>query len=59
MKNGLIAAVAVGAAIAGIILYYQKRLNTERKVLAKDQDDFHSLSNGLGKITRPAHHAMG
>lgn len=59
MKTGLIAAAAVGTAIAAIILYYQKRLSIERQVLSKDQDDFHALSNGIGNITRPAQHAMG
>lgn len=61
MKSALLAATAVGAALAGLILYYQKRLTTERKMLATENDDFHSMSNGngIGKMERPAVHAMG
>jgi len=61
MKTGLLAAITVGAALAGLILYYQKRLKIERNVLANSSDDFHSVGNGNGTMnsTRPAQHAMG
>lgn len=59
MKSGLLAAVVVGAAVAGLILYYEKRLQVERKVLSEDGDDFHALSDDAEKMARPAHHAMG
>ena len=59
MKTGLLAAITVGAALAGLILYYQKRLKIERNVLANSSDDFHSVGNGTMNSTRPAQHAMG
>ena len=58
MKSALLVAAAVGTALAGLILYYQKRLKLERNILANGHDDFHSMVNGIN-ITRPAHHAMG
>ena len=59
MKSALLAAAAVGIALAGLILYYQKRLKEERNMLATGHDDFHSINNGVEEIPRLAQHAMG
>jgi hypothetical protein len=60
MKKILIAATAVGAAIAGIILYNGRKRNTGAKQVdnaAKDAYD--TMNNGIGKIERSAMHSMG
>jgi uncharacterized iron-regulated membrane protein len=59
MKNMLIAATAVGATIAGLLLYWQRKEKGRPKVLDAASDAYHTMNNGLGKLERPAQHAMG
>lgn len=59
MKSMLIAATAVGATIAGLLLYYQRKNKPSTKVLDAAKDAYHTMNNGLGQLERPAHHAMG
>jgi hypothetical protein len=60
MKKMLITASAVGAAIAGLILYARSR-NENGKLLpgSKAKDAFNARNDGLGKIERNALHSMG
>ena len=59
MKKILIAATAVGAAIAGIILYNRKR-NTDSKTIENAaQDAYNTMNDGLGKVERNTMHSMG
>ncbi|HEY6954715.1 MAG TPA: hypothetical protein VI385_05690 [Flavisolibacter sp.] len=60
MKKILIAATAVGAAIAGIILYNKRRMNGgSAQVEDAAKNAYDTMNNGLGKIERSAFHSMG
>jgi len=59
MKSILITATAVGAAVAGLILYYQRKSRPENKVLDAGEDAYHTINKAIGGVERPAHHAMG
>lgn len=55
----LIAATAVGATIAGLILYFQRREKGSHKQLNNAENRYLEKSKDSGKIERPAYHAMG
>jgi len=59
MKNILLAATAVGASIAGIILYTRKRNNSTKKIENAAKDAYNTMNNTLGKVERNAMHSMG
>jgi hypothetical protein len=59
MKSMLLTATAVGAAIGSLILYYQKKNKSGNQVLDAAKHAYKRMNNGLGKLERPAHHAMG
>jgi hypothetical protein len=59
MKKILIAATAVGATIAGIMLYNRKRSNSPKQIEDAAKDAYRTMNDGLGKIERPAMHSMG
>jgi hypothetical protein len=64
MKNMLIAATVVGAAVAGVILYLQKQ-NKNRTMLEGGnirraaRDAYDTVNAGIGSLERPGQHAMG
>lgn len=59
MKNILITAAAVGAGIAGLILYYQRKNRPANRVLDAANDAYHTMNRAIGRVERPTHHAMG
>ena len=60
MKKILFAATAVGAAIAGIILYNRRRMNgASGQIEDAASDAYKTMNNGIGKIERGAMHSMG
>lgn len=59
MKKILIAATAVGAAIAGIILYNRKRNPESKQIGDAARDAYATMNDGLGKIERNTMHSMG
>jgi hypothetical protein len=59
MKKILIAATAVGAAIAGIILYSRKRNNGARQIENAAKDAYDTMNDGIGKVERNTMHTMG
>jgi hypothetical protein len=59
MKSMLIAAVTVGAAIAGLLLYAERRSRSSNKVLEAAEDTYQTMNKGIGSMERPAYHAMG
>jgi hypothetical protein len=60
MKSILLAATAVGAAIAGIILYNRRRnANGSKPIENAARDAYDTMNNSLGKIERNAMHSMG
>ena len=59
MKSMLIAAAAVGTALAGLVLY-ARRQNKPGKEIEDAATGAHKTINGaMGSVERPAHHAMG
>lgn len=58
MKNILIAAVTVGAAIAGIILYYRNRHTPAGEVEDAANDAYNIMNDGIGKVERGTMHTM-
>ena len=59
MKKILIAATAVGATIAGLILYSRKRNSGSKQIENAAKDAYDTMNNGLGKIERNPMHSMG
>jgi hypothetical protein len=59
MKKILIAATAVGATIAGLILYNRRRNSASGQVERAAKDAYNTMNNGLGKIERNTMHSMG
>ena len=59
MKKMLLSATAVGAAIAGLVLYYQRRNKHRNSIAGAAKDAYRIMNDGLGKVERPAQHAMG
>lgn len=54
MKKILVAATAVGAAIAGIILYSRKRNHGTKQVEDAAKDAYNTMNDGIGKVERGA-----
>lgn len=60
MKKILIAAAAVGAAIAGIILYNRNKNNEEpKRIEDAAKDAYDAMNEGIGKVERGTMHSMG
>jgi hypothetical protein len=59
MKKILIAATAVGATIAGLILYNRKRNSAPSRVEDAAKDAYRTMNDGIGKVERTASHSMG
>ena len=59
MKSILIAAVMAGAAVAGLILYMEKKVRSSNRVLDAADDAYKTANKGTGNLDRPAYHAMG
>lgn len=59
MKKILIAATAVGAAIAGIILYNRGRNTGSNRVEDAAKDAYDTMNSGIGKVERNTMHSMG
>ena len=59
MKKMLLSVTAVGAAIAGLIVYYQRRNKTSNRIAGAAKDAYQIMNEGIGRVERPAHHAMG
>ncbi|HTM90979.1 MAG TPA: hypothetical protein VL095_01070 [Flavisolibacter sp.] len=59
MKKILIAATAVGATIAGLILYSRKRNSAPKQIEDAAKDAYRTMNEGIGKLERNAMHSMG
>ena len=59
MKKILIAATAVGATIAGLILYKRKRNGASGRIEDAAKDAYRTMNDGIGKVERTASHSMG
>lgn len=59
MKKILIAATAVGAAIAGLIIYSRKKNPSSGKIEDAAKDAYQTMNEGIGKVERGAMHSMG
>ena len=59
MKSMLLTATAVGAAIAGLMLYYQRKNSSKNKLSGTTTDAYNTVNNAMSNIARPPHHAMG
>lgn len=59
MKKILVAATAVGATIAGIILYNRRRSNGTKPVENAAKDAYNTMNDGIGKVERNTMHSMG
>jgi len=60
MKKILIAATAVGATIAGILLYNGRKRSTGSKQIDRAaKDAYDTMNDGIGKVERNTMHSMG
>ena len=55
----LITATAVGAAIAGLLLYQRRRNSASRVWADAAKDAYKTMNNSLGKLERDPLHTMG
>ncbi len=58
MKKLLLAASAVGTAIAGLILYYQRKNKTGNRIEDAAKNAYKTINSGIGSIERPAQHTI-
>lgn len=59
MKNMLITASALGAAIAGLILYSQKKSKAGNRITDAAKNTYKTMNDSIGELERPAIHSMG
>lgn len=59
MKKILLTATAVGAAIAGIMIYSRKKNNAPKQIENAAKDAYNTMNYGLGKVERNALNTMG
>jgi hypothetical protein len=59
MKKMLIAATVVGAAVAGMILYFRKKESDSNQIKNTAKDAYNTMNDGIGKAERLGQHAMG
>jgi hypothetical protein len=59
MKKMLIAATAVGAAVAGMILYFGKKESNRNQIKNAAKDAYSTMNDGIGKAERLGQNAMG
>lgn len=59
MKNMLLTAAAVAAALTGLILYFQKKNKPTNQISDAAQDAYQTMNETIGKVERPMQHAMG
>ena len=59
MKKIMLAATAVGATIAGLILYNRRRNNGSRPIEDAAKNAYNTMNHGIGKIERNTMHSMG
>ncbi|HZH64931.1 MAG TPA: hypothetical protein VEY10_08555 [Flavisolibacter sp.] len=59
MKNLLFTASALGAGIAGLILYYQRKNKPANRITGAAKDAYQMMNSSADKLERPAHHTMG
>ena len=55
----LLTATAVAAALAGLILYCQKKNKTGNRIEDAAKDAYQTMNEGIGRVERPMQHAMG
>jgi hypothetical protein len=59
MKTMLLSAAAVGAVLAAMILYVDRKNKPGNRVKDAAKDAYKLMNKGIGSIERPAYHAMG
>lgn len=59
MKNMLLTAAAVGAVLAAFILYTERKRSLGNRIEDAAEDAYDTMNEGIGKLERPAYHAMG
>ncbi len=59
MKSLILTATALGVAIAGLVLYAQRKNKGENRVIDAAKNAYQIMNDGIGKLERPAHHTMG
>ena len=59
MKNMLLTATVVGAGIAALALYYQKKSRPRNRIEAAAKDAYQTMNEGIGSLERPMQHSMG
>ena len=55
----LITAATLGVAIAGLILYYDRKSKVTGKIINAAGDAYRTMNEGIASVERPPHHSMG
>lgn len=59
MKSMLIAVGVVGTAIAGLILYNERKNRPQNRIADAADDAYKTMNKAIGSVERPMYHAMG
>ncbi len=59
MKSMLITACVLGAAIASLVLYSQKKNKGANRITNAAKNSYKTMNEGIGKLESPAVHSMG
>lgn len=55
----LIAVGVVGTAIAGLILYNERKNRPQNRIADAADDAYKTMNKAIGSVERPMYHAMG
>jgi hypothetical protein len=59
MKQLLLTAAAIGAVLAAMIIYNERKNRPENRIKDAAEDAYDTMNEGIGSIERPMHNAMG
>lgn len=59
MKNMLLTAAAVGAVLAAMLIYVERKNSSRNKIAGAAEDAYDTMNKAIGSVERPAYHAMG
>ena len=59
MKNMLLTATVFGTVLAAFVLYAERKRRSSNRIKDAAEDAYDTMNEGIGKLERPAYHAMG
>jgi hypothetical protein len=59
MKKMFLTAAAVGAVIAAMVVYNERKNRPRNRIKDAAKDAYDTMNEGIGSVERPFQHAMG